>query len=494
MNQTKYKLSELIQFTDKQKAAHKYIGTGMIVFWGGARGCGKSHFALAEAVLQCRKHPGLVAVIIRESYPELERNFIFKLQPLFPPEIWGYQYKTASKTAMFSNGSMIMLQSIETEKDLNKVQGVEYQFMIIDEAPKNEADHIEKLRGSLRRSDRLPDFIPTLLMTGNPGGKSDLYFKTRFVSPNYTYWHENELKLKDKYIFIPAFVSDNPHVPQEYTDYLESLHPELRDKWLLGKWDIYEGAFFQEWNEEVHVCASFEIPQHWYRVAAIDEGWSKKHPAVELWLAQDPETMTVYVYREYVQRGNTDQYARDTFNLQAGEDVRNFADPSFFYEVKRDEAYTETSAAIFARNGVSLEKANNSRVDGWRIVKDWLHWTTRRDPKLKIFETCRQLINTFPTLTYAKGNKDDLDTTQQDDAADALRYALVSGFGYQTAREVDEMEEVNQWEEESKEAMQKFEDEFTRIGYDTPVLRPKPGYVPSRYREKRYVSSASFYL
>jgi hypothetical protein len=88
---------------------------------------------------------------------------------------------------------------------------------------------------------------------------------------------------------------------------------------------------------------------------------------------------------------------------------------------------------MFAAEGIPLQRANNDRVNGWRVLKAWLHWTPRRSPKLKIFNTCDGLIKTLPVLKYnprALKSTEDLDTTMADDYVDALRYALVSGYQF----------------------------------------------------------------
>jgi len=439
----KRKLSDYIQFHPKQLEAWRYIGTGAKIFYGGARGGGKSHLSLVAALLCAMKYPGLQIVIIRETYGELKKNFVRQLQDRYPAELFGYTYTAKYNEAVFKNKSVINFQACDSEKAVKKVQGVEYQLMIIDEANNFDEEVINLLSGSIRRGQDYGGFIPTLLMTGNPGGSADLYFKTRYVNPDYKRWSDAELKHKEKYIFIPAFVQDNPSVGEEYVDMLESIPDEARrNAWLYGDWNVFSGQFFDSWNAKVHIVEPFNIPEHWLKVAGIDIGYTSKHPTVCLWLAQDPENLDVYVYREYAQAGAIETFVYD-IKGEAGEEAVSgyYGDPSMFNSAIKTKETDDTVDMMFLKEGIPLLKANNSRVNGWRITKAWMHWTARKAPKLKFFDTCSNCIETIPILKYAKSasaqKKEDLDTKMADDAADALRYVLVSAFGFPTASELD---------------------------------------------------------
>ena len=47
-------------------------------------------------------------------------------------------------------------------------------------------------------------------------------------------------------------------------------------------------------------------------------------------------------------------------------------------------------------------------------------------PHLYLFENCTHLIRTLPVLTHDKHRIEDVDTSQEDHAADALRYGVMS--------------------------------------------------------------------
>lgn len=439
--------SEYIRLQPRQLECYQMLNSGCRIFYGGARGGGKSHLALASCVLLCQQFDNIRCVIVRKHFSELEELFIQKLQEYYPADIFGYKYREAHKTARFSNGSRIIFRAAERQEDVDKVKGLEYHFMVIDEANEFEEMAVHKFMGSLRNANII-GYNPTILMTGNPGGKSDLYFKTHFINPDYKYWDVNELKFKDKYKFISASVYDNQYLVNDdnYISNLEGLPDSLRKAWLDGNWDVFEGQFFEEWMEDVHTVDEFPIPPHWERYGGMDIGSSKEHPTVYLRAAQDPKDLTLYVYGEYACEGSIEQAIYDIKEIDQIDFVpRKIVDPSAFKRGLKLHYADMTVGQMFLNEGVVLEQGNNERVNGWRIVKAWLHWRTTRRPKLRIMRNCTGLIRTLPQLRYDKAKKthsEDLDTTMSDDYADALRYMLVTIFGLPLASLLEENEKM----------------------------------------------------
>ncbi len=48
------------------------------------------------------------------------------------------------------------------------------------------------------------------------------------------------------------------------------------------------------------------------------------------------------------------------------------------------------------------------------------------NPRLRVFNTCTNLVRTLPTLPISKTNSEDVDTKTEDHAYDALRYMVMS--------------------------------------------------------------------
>ena len=390
-----------------------------------------THGCRGVAVRTARANPGISIVCIRKTYDELKESFINKILEEYPAEVFKYRYTQNQKTCKFANGSRIIFKSCETEKDARKIQGLEYQLMIIDEAPLLQAAVITRISGSLRRNtEKLPNFLPTLIMTGNPGGISDHWFKTRFIKPDITTWSQSEIDhLINKRLFISAKVTDNAYIGDEYIQLLSSISDEnLREAWLNGNWDVWDGQFFTQWNELYHVIEPFAIPPSWPKWGAMDLGFSEAHPTTYLEFVQDPNNNTIYVTKEYSGVGSTESYIRDIKEL-VSQDTLIYADPSMFKGTGKETDISLTPAMQFLSAGISVMPANNERINGWRAVKSWMGMDDTHRPNCMIFSSCTDLIRTIPLQMYSKrlGSKsEDLDTKGEDDWVDAFRYGLHS--------------------------------------------------------------------
>jgi len=431
------KMSDYIKLHPKQREVMDMIGLGYYIFFGGARSGGKSYLALAACMIICLRYPGITCIIIRRTLPELRKNFMDK-RFMFPPKVFRYHLNKYDKTFYFDNGSKVEFQPLDSEKDLEKILGIEFQFAVLDEANTHLEDTIVKITGSLRKTDRFPGFVPSMLMTGNPGGRSDHWFKTHFINPDQSRWTPEEMTYKDKYKYVFSSVYDNPSVYENDPDYilkLEAQPEHIRRAWLLGDWNVFWGQYFSEWNANIHVIAPFEIPKDWTRICGIDMGFTKEHPTVCLWLAQNPVNFKVYVYREYIGHSSIETYIRDIKELSGDEEIQGyFCDPSMYGNGNRRSEADQSAAMLFMGEGMPLIPASNDRVTGWTLIKQWLDHEAHinKEPLMYVFEECQGLITTLPSLQYVASTdnkrKMDLDTKGADDAADALRYAVISGL------------------------------------------------------------------
>lgn len=417
---------------DMSGTQYKALQRYKYIFYGGARGGGKSDVCVALSCFVSLMYPGIQIAFIRETMGELEGNIIPRFRNLFPDgEL--YEYMESKKWVDFYNGSRIKFISVEHPEKAKKEMGIERQLYIVDEAPNLDESILIKLRGSLRNT-RIPNWSPMMIYTGNPGGMSDHFFKKYFISPNYADWEPGELEQKHLYKFIPASVYDNPlliETDPTYVQTLNSMPKHLREAWLNGNWGVFSGKFFEEFSEQVHVCAPFEIPSDWLKWRSVDLGkGSLAHPSVCGWFAQNPNTGRIYLYREFAHRGVTSDFAQGI--AERSPDTEDYlftmADPNIF----AGNNATYDNSQFFEGEGIMLEKADNSRKPGWRNLKSWLHWehdsngNLTRLPMMQFFPDCRETIKCFNTLLYEKNGVDDCNSKMFDDPADMVRYATSS--------------------------------------------------------------------
>lgn len=208
---------------------HKHVG------FGGARGGGKSWAVRNKAIRLCLRFHGIKVLIVRRTYPELINNHV---NPLLS-ELGGIaKYNKTEKVFTFPNGSTIKFGYCNADDDLNQYQGAEYDVVFLDEATQLREEWIGKIIPSVRGVNGFPKRV---YYTCNPGGPSHGYFKRLFIDKKYKPGENAE-----EYSFIQSLVTDNKALMASQPDYikqLEALPPKLRDAWLFGRWDIFEGSF-----------------------------------------------------------------------------------------------------------------------------------------------------------------------------------------------------------------------------------------------------------
>lgn len=324
-----------------------------IIGYGGSRGGAKSGGGRRLWVKRRFDYPRTTGLILRRTFPELNKSHIEKFLAEFP-EIASW-YKGSTHQVNFPNGSILYFGSADNENRISQFYSAEMADMMIEEAQEFSQSEIEKLRGSNRCTTN-NKIRPKVLLTFMPG-PSDAglppigleYLKRVFIDRKLS----DEEKLK-KWAFIPARAWDNvelvrqeldaigigydrgrriPHVPDslcacqdcQYYSWDEQVRQEfflrsnygltlqsmardkgLRDAWIFGTFTTFAGQYFQQWDESRHVITAREARERikpWHK-KWLSEDWGFGHPACVHWHAQD-ETGRVITYRElWVQQCN----------------------------------------------------------------------------------------------------------------------------------------------------------------------------------------------
>ena len=401
------------------------------VFYGGARGGGKSYAMLVDPLRYCHKthHRGL---LLRRSMPEL-RDLITHSQRLYSKAFPGARWREQEKEWRFPSGARIEFGYAENLTDVLRYQGQSYTWIGIDELPQYPTPEIYNfLRSSLRSVD--PEIPVFMRATGNPGNVGSTWVKEMFVEPaeaNTPFILDIETPLGVKKItrrFIPAKLQDNPYLTQtdDYMVMLSSLPEVQRKQFLEGDWDAFEGSAFPEFNRNAHVIQAFEIPHNWIRFRSCD--WGYASPACCLWFAIDFDNY-LYVYRElYTRKITADVFARKVMEAEYGERMHyGVLDSSTW--AKRGDAgpsIAETMIQEGCRWRPS-DRSPRSRINGKLEVHKRLYIDPDIEyPGIFFFENFVNTIRTLPLLPTDKNNPEDVDTKAEDHAYDALRYGCMS--------------------------------------------------------------------
>ena len=237
-----------------------------------------------KAILLCYKFPGIKCMIVRRSYPELRENHILPLCTLLhvydsDPKKRLAKYNKSDKCITFPNGSRILFQYCENDTDAERFQGTETDVLFVDEATHQTEERIRKINACVRGINGFPK---RTYYTCNPGGVGHAWVKRLFVDRNF-----KDRETPEDYMFIQSLVKDNKILMETDPDYikqLEALPPKLREAWLNGKWDIFEGQVFEEWRDDpahyddrlwTHVVNPFQIPDSWPIYRAMDWGYAR---------------------------------------------------------------------------------------------------------------------------------------------------------------------------------------------------------------------------
>lgn len=400
--------------------------------FGGSAGGGKSYGVIGEAIMRSVKYDfPLTGAIFRRSYPELEATIIRTMLNILPT--WFYKYNQSQHVLTLKNGSMIEFCYAESDNDVIRYQSREWDWIGIDELT-----HFSLFQWTylMSRMRTVKPINTKFFAATNPGGRGHNWVKERWITKNC----DGENYNPNDYDFVPAGVLENPYIMNSNPDYIENLKmlPEKERKALLeGDWNIFEGAFFPEWNYSKHVVDDFEIPDSWQLMMCWDDG--SREPRAVYVCAIDNDQRVWCVWEYYVAGENLTQAADNIRRLLQengywGRIYKCVVDPS----MRRVDTQTGLSSTEvlegmgFGFKIGQIELGNNDRVEGWRVMKTYLAHKPYEEPLLKFFRSCGNIIRTLPQLIYyqprsgATSKKEDLDTTQEDHGPDAVRYLLMS--------------------------------------------------------------------
>ena len=441
---------DLSQISDKQykflSASRKHVG------FGGARGGGKSWSVRTKAKILAATYKGIKILIVRRTFPELLNNHINQLID----ELNGLaKYNKTEKVFTFPNGSTIKFGYCNNDKDLLQYQGAEFDVIFLDEATQLQEMWIKKITACLRGVN---DFPKHIYYTCNPGGASHGYFKRLFIDKQYEDGEDPE-----DYDFIQALVTDNKALMASQPDYikqLEALPPKLREAWLYGRWDIFEGQFFEDFRTtpDIQKCADAGITpeqalqQHrwthviepfdlsvgekrgWHIMRSYDFGYNKPfslgywavdydgvlYRIMEMYgCTQTPDEGVKWSPDEQFRR--ISEFERQHPWLKGRKIVDSVADPAI-WDSSRGESIADTAA----KYGIYFTPGDNQRIPGWMQVHYRLQFDENGYARMYVFSNCKAFIRTMPLMMYSETHPEDLDTKLEDHCPDEVRYMCMS--------------------------------------------------------------------
>ena len=384
--------------------------------YGGARGGGKSWALRRKLIGLCLRYPGIRCLLVRRSYAELKANHV---RPLLEEYGSLLSWSEGDKTLTLANGSSIALGYCASTRDVLRYQGQEYDIIAIDEATQLSEYQFSIFKACLRGTYVAPR---RMYLTCNPGGIGHAWVKRLFVERNFRGDED-----PDDYLFISAQVYDNPvllKADPAYVRQLETLPQKLRDAWLYGRWDVFEGQFFSEFDPDVHVCSARDIPDELHYFVAFDYGFDM---LAALLMGYD-ENGNLFVVDEFCQPNLTlSEAANQVARLCQGRNVCYAVASPDLWNRRQDSGKSGFEVMQSVSGMPPMCAADNRRVPGWRVLREYLK-PSDGAPMLRISSVCAELIRSMPALLCDAMRPEDASDEPHavTHAPEALRYAVMS--------------------------------------------------------------------
>ncbi len=419
----------------KQVAMH--ISPVRNVLWGGRAGTGKSWALRHDGYMRCLSRPNYRALLLRRQTTELQGTHLDKCA--YEERLLEAEWKISVKRMYFSNGSIFRFGHCENDADVGQYLSEEFDIIYYDEGSTFTEYQIRFINSRLRSSKK-SGITPLVRIGSNPGA---MFLYEYFIEKRIDAERDPSYDPKD-YEFIPATITDNPHVNvQEQEMRLNSLPSEaLRKMYRDGDWLAVEGQEFSEWQpkhyetgEPWHVLQ--ELPEidgkpithvSWIKfVRAIDWGYDPDE-GVCTWFAMMPNRRYIAVkemtFKRLIAKHAAEKIAEESRGM------------TIMYSIGGTDMWMksgqtgESIAETFARNKVAMQQANQDRINGWQrvhaLLTDVVDDGHGPVPMLQVYEPgCPQLARTIPMMQGDPKNPGDI-LQRKDHWIDTLRTFAMS--------------------------------------------------------------------
>ncbi len=223
----------LFQPTDKQEYFLNKVFNPEYSFlaYGGAAGGGKTFVSIGIIIMLCRFYPKSRWCVIRKSLSEIKLNTLPSFWKICPTN-FVTQWNKSEFTCLFRNGSQIIFkgENISDDPELQWMDGLEVNGFLLEQAEELSQKTFDKCK--LRAGRNVIEPMPPIkiLMTLNPSQS----WPREVIYKPYT-----EDKLLPPYCYVPAYISDNPYLPEQYVSGLKHLDSITYRRFVEGDWSAF---------------------------------------------------------------------------------------------------------------------------------------------------------------------------------------------------------------------------------------------------------------
>lgn len=239
----------LFEPTEKQQVFIEKVFDPLYTFisYGGSAGGGKTVVSLASLILLCRLYKKSRWCVIRKSLTEIKLNTLPSFWKICPTNFIK-TYNKSEHLVNFKNDSQLIFkgENIHDDPELQWMDGLEVNGFLLEQVEELSRKTYDKCK--LRAGRWIMEPMPPIkiLSTLNPAQN---WVKDEIHDP----YVKGELKAP--YIYIPAKISDNPHLPSQYTDNLKYLDSLTYARFVDGDWSAFavDKPFAYAFSEDKHV-------------------------------------------------------------------------------------------------------------------------------------------------------------------------------------------------------------------------------------------------
>lgn len=395
------------------------------------------------------------ALLLRRETPEL-REIMARCRRDF--EIYGAKWHAGDKTWSFGNGYNFTVGHLENPDDWKKYQGWEISCLCLDEMTTFLESQIRWLNSWVRQP-KGSHLTPIIRGGTNPVGVGLLWVRKMFVEgakPGHVVTRDVEVPVLDgdgklrkemrryEYLFVQAHVSDNKSVDQgDYAATFADQPDAIRKAVFEGDWYVISDSLLGLlWESPIHIVKPYKVAANRNKFRSIHFSYAS---TVVLWFAVDTNG-NMSAYRELYLRNHTAEMVANRIRELEEEGEGEWLEGDKFSRLTgplgpksawpQKGQVGESAMETMFKVGVGTSPADESPpIDQIRsrLIRRGKHPTDKVDgkpaltmPGVRFFKTCRQSIETIPSLPHDKDDPDVPDKRADAVAYKALAYAVMS--------------------------------------------------------------------
>lgn len=441
-----------------------------IQMYGGGFGNGKTACGCMKAIQIMHDYPGSHGAILRETLPKVTGT---TMKEFFKwcPKTWIKSFNKSDRICTFVNGSTCvfgyLVQQGSDNNSTSNVLSATFDWALVDQVEdpgivyKDFTDLLGRLRGSTKYEGSDPTMPKTgprwLMLLCNPT-RNWVYKK--IIAPLKRYedtgiitdellWDTEKNELLIGVVEGSTYENRN-NLPEDFIRTMEMTYKgQMRDRFLLGKWEGYEGLVYPMFDINTHVLPHEWIVDYLYKLRQLHnvpviEGfdYGLAVPSAYGFLFSDNDN-NIFLLDGYYDKEKTPDFIaksieniRKSYNFDAS-NANIIADPAIFKRTVLENNKTLSLADIFYdKYFIRMIPGQNDINNGITKVTSYLSIQNYHKnpmtgnygaPHLYISDKCQWFIDEITDYYWKKDKNDesvDIPQDKNDHAMDMLKYSL----------------------------------------------------------------------